>query len=42
MKGKWKKMEELKIKNQLNLDETIASKILENAIYPWELIHKII
>ena len=41
MKGKWKKMKELKIKNLLNLDETIASKIFENAIYPWEVIPKI-
>ena len=41
MKGNWKKMEELKIKNLLNLDETIASKIFENVIYPWEVIPKI-
>ena len=41
MKGKWKKMEELKIKNLLDLDVTIASKIFENAIYPWEVIPKI-
>ena len=34
-------MEELEIKNLLNLDETIASKIFENAIYPWEVIPKI-
>ena len=34
-------MEELKIKNLLNLEETIASKIFENAIYPWEVLPKI-
>ena len=34
-------MEELEIKNLLNLNETIASKIFENAIYPWEVIPKI-
>lgn len=41
MRGILKKMEELEIKNLLNLDETIASKIFENAIYPWEVIPKI-
>ena len=41
MRGNQKKMEELKIKNLLNLDETIASKIFKNAIYPWEVIPKI-
>ena len=41
MRGKWKQMEELEIKNLLNLNETIASKIFENAIYPWEVIPKI-
>ena len=41
MRGNQKKMEELEIKNLLNLDETIASKIFENAIYPWEVIPKI-
>ena len=34
-------MEELEIKNLLNLEETIASKIFENAIYPWEVLPKI-
>ena len=34
-------MEKLKIKNLLNLEETIASKIFENAIYPWEVLSKI-
>ena len=34
-------MQELEVKNLLNLDETIASKIFENCIYPWEVISKI-
>lgn len=34
-------MEELEIKNLLNLDETIASKIFENLTYPWEVLPKI-
>ena len=34
-------MEECKIKNLYNLDETIASKIFEGATYPWEVLPKI-
>lgn len=34
-------MEECKIENLYNLGETIASKIFENAIYPWEVLPKI-
>ena len=34
-------MKECKIKNLYNLDETIASKILEGATYPWEELPKI-
>ena len=34
-------MEELKIENLLNLNETIANKIFENVTYPWEVINKI-
>lgn len=34
-------MEECKIKNLYNLEETIASKIFEGAIYPWEILNKI-
>lgn len=34
-------MEECKIKNLYNLDETIASKIFESATYPWEVLPKI-
>lgn len=34
-------MEEGKIKNLYNLDETIASKIFEGATYPWEVLPKI-
>lgn len=34
-------MEELKIENLLNLNETIANKIFENLTYPWEVIPKI-
>lgn len=34
-------MEELKIVNLLNLNETIAKDIFKNNIYPWEVISKI-
>ena len=34
-------MEECKIKNLYNLDETIASNIFEGATYPWEVLPKI-
>lgn len=34
-------MEECKIKNLYNLDETIASKIFEGSTYPWEVLPKI-
>ena len=34
-------MEECKIKNLYNLDETIASKIFEGATYPWEVLPKL-
>ena len=34
-------MEELKIKNLLNLDETIAKEIFRNVEYPWEVLPKI-
>ena len=34
-------MEECKIKNLYNLDETVASKIFEGATYPWEVLPKI-
>ena len=34
-------MEELEIKNLLNLNETIAKEIFENLTYPWEVIPKI-
>lgn len=34
-------MEKCKIKNLYNLEETIASKIFEGAIYPWEVLPKI-
>ena len=34
-------MEECKIKNLYNLEETIASKIFEGAEYPWEVLSKI-
>ena len=34
-------MEELKIENLLNLNETIAKEIFENLTYPWEVISKI-
>lgn len=34
-------MEECKIKNLYNLEETIAKSLLEEAIYPWEVLSKI-
>lgn len=34
-------MEECKIKNLYNLEETIAKKIFEGATYPWEVLPKI-
>lgn len=34
-------MEECKITNLYNLEETIASKIFEGATYPWEVLPKI-
>ena len=34
-------MEECKIKNLYNLDETIAKELLENFEYPWEALPKI-
>ena len=34
-------MEELKIENLLNLNETISNEIFENLTYPWEVIPKI-
>ena len=34
-------MEECKIKNLYNLEETIAAKIFEGATYPWEVLPKI-
>lgn len=34
-------MEECKIKNLYNLDETIAKDIFDGAIYPWEVLPKI-
>ena len=34
-------MEELKIENLLNLEETIAKDIFKNCTYPWEVIPKI-
>ena len=35
-------MQELEVKNLLNLDETIANKIFfENVTYPWEVINQI-
>lgn len=34
-------MEECKIKNLYNLNETIAKKLLEKLIYPWEALPKI-
>ena len=40
-KGMRLKMEECKIKNLYNLEETIAAKIFEGATYPWEVLPKI-
>lgn len=40
MKG-GKKLEELKIENVLNLNETIAKEIFDGVTYPWEVISKI-
>ena len=34
-------MQELEVKNLLNLNETIANKIFEKVTYPWEVINKI-
>ncbi|MBQ2835391.1 MAG: UDP-N-acetylglucosamine pyrophosphorylase [Clostridia bacterium] len=34
-------MEECKIKNLYNLEETIAKSLLENLMYPWEALPKI-
>ena len=34
-------MEKLETKNLLNLDETIANKIFENLVYPWEVLPNI-
>ena len=34
-------MEECKIKNLYNLDETIAKELLESVTYPWEVLPKI-
>lgn len=34
-------MEELKIENLLNLNETVAKEIFEGATYPWKVIPKI-
>lgn len=34
-------MEECKIENLYNLEETLASKIFEGATYPWEVLPKI-
>lgn len=34
-------MEECKIKNLYNLEETIATEIFKDAIYPWEILPKI-
>ncbi len=34
-------MEECKVYNLYNLDETIAKKLLENVTYPWEALRKI-
>lgn len=34
-------MEELKITNLLNLNETIAKNIFNDCIYPWEVLPKI-
>ena len=34
-------MEQLQIKNLYDLNETIAAKLFEGAVYPWELLSKI-
>ena len=34
-------MEECKIKNLYNLEETIAKELLEKSIYPWEVLPNI-
>ena len=34
-------MEECKIKNLYNLEETIAKELLEKSIYPWEVLSNI-
>lgn len=34
-------MEEVKIKNLYNLNETIAAKVFEGVTYPWEVLPKI-
>ena len=34
-------MQECKIENLYNLEETIASKIFEEVVYPWEVLAKI-
>ena len=34
-------MEECKIYNLYDLDQTIAKELLENATYPWEVLPKI-
>ena len=34
-------MEECKIENLYNLDETIAKELLETVTYPWEALPKI-
>ena len=39
--GKGIKMEECKIKNLYNLNETIAKELLEKSTYPWEVLQEI-
>ena len=34
-------MDQIKIENLLNLDETIAKNIFQNCVYPWEVLPKI-
>ena len=34
-------MEECKIQNLYNLEETISKELLEKYTYPWEVLHKI-
>ena len=34
-------MEELNVRNLINLDETIAKEIFQEVIYPWEVLPKI-